>query len=128
MTRLTKAERQRYKVNTRPCNPQMSPQPQPRVLPGKHGLLQDNQIKEGRAWMLLGWVTAERYCACKPLVVVRNSEVTFNPLVPRLGVREGFLALSFSVQSQTIIQSRVLPPTTKSLRRTTCPADRTRFT
>ncbi|KAG8284228.1 hypothetical protein J6590_107607, partial [Homalodisca vitripennis] len=28
-------------------------------------LSQDNQIKQRRAWLLLGWVTAERSCPCK---------------------------------------------------------------
>ncbi|KAG8319290.1 hypothetical protein J6590_095178, partial [Homalodisca vitripennis] len=28
---------------------------------------QDNRIKQRRAWLLLGWVTAERYCPCKQL-------------------------------------------------------------
>ncbi|KAG8311996.1 hypothetical protein J6590_031459 [Homalodisca vitripennis] len=28
-------------------------------------LSQDNQIKQCRAWLLLGWVTAERSCLCK---------------------------------------------------------------
>ncbi|KAG8268964.1 hypothetical protein J6590_011575 [Homalodisca vitripennis] len=28
-------------------------------------LSQDNQIKQRRAWVLLGWVTAERSCPCK---------------------------------------------------------------
>ncbi|KAG8296486.1 hypothetical protein J6590_056045 [Homalodisca vitripennis] len=49
-----------------------------------------------RAWLLLGWVTAERSCPCKQAAcpaVGLGSEVTFKPLVPRLSVREGFLAL-----------------------------------
>ncbi|KAG8323289.1 hypothetical protein J6590_006294 [Homalodisca vitripennis] len=49
------------------------------------------------AWLLLGWVTAERSCPCKQPVcpaIGGGSEVTFKPLVPRLSVREGFLALT----------------------------------
>ncbi|KAG8257248.1 hypothetical protein J6590_053896 [Homalodisca vitripennis] len=45
---------------------------------------QDNQIKQRRAWLLLGWVTAERYCPCKQPAcpaVGGGSEVTFKPLV-----------------------------------------------
>ncbi|KAG8241262.1 hypothetical protein J6590_090418 [Homalodisca vitripennis] len=53
------------------------------------------RIKQRRAWLLLGWVTAERSCPCKqpacPAVSV-GSEVNFKPLVPKLSVREGFLA------------------------------------
>ncbi|KAG8307665.1 hypothetical protein J6590_013347 [Homalodisca vitripennis] len=49
-------------------------------------LSQDNQIKQRRAWPLLGLVTAERSCPCKrpacPAIGV-GSEVTFKPLVPR---------------------------------------------
>ncbi|KAG8315336.1 sterol carrier protein 2 [Homalodisca vitripennis] len=60
-------------------------------------LSQDNQIKQRRAWLLLGQVTAERSCPCKRpacLAIGGGSEVTFKPLVPRLSVREGFLALT----------------------------------
>ncbi|KAG8292057.1 hypothetical protein J6590_047959 [Homalodisca vitripennis] len=60
-------------------------------------LSQDNQIKQRRAWLLLGQVTAERSCPCKrPAcpVIGGGPEVTFKPLVPRLSVREGFLALT----------------------------------
>ncbi|KAG8319659.1 hypothetical protein J6590_086779 [Homalodisca vitripennis] len=42
-------------------------------------------------------VTAERSCPCKQpacLAVGGGLEVTFKPLVPRLSVREGFLALT----------------------------------
>ncbi|KAG8331427.1 hypothetical protein J6590_042195 [Homalodisca vitripennis] len=52
-------------------------------------------IKQRRAWLLLGWVTAERSCPCKQFAcpdIGGGSEVTFKPLVPRLSVREGFLA------------------------------------
>ncbi|KAG8251694.1 hypothetical protein J6590_074272 [Homalodisca vitripennis] len=58
---------------------------------------QDNQIKQRRAWLLLGQVTAERSCPCKRPAcpaIGGGSEVTFKPLVPRLSVREGFLALT----------------------------------
>ncbi|KAG8331747.1 hypothetical protein J6590_035705 [Homalodisca vitripennis] len=47
--------------------------------------------------MLLGWVTAERSYPCKQPAcpaIGGGSEVTFKPLVPRLSVREGFLALA----------------------------------
>ncbi|KAG8275830.1 hypothetical protein J6590_078170, partial [Homalodisca vitripennis] len=60
-------------------------------------LSQDNQIKQRRAWLLLGWLTAERSCPCKRPAcpaIGGGSEVTFKPLVPRLSVREGFLALT----------------------------------
>ncbi|KAG8269873.1 hypothetical protein J6590_097942, partial [Homalodisca vitripennis] len=59
-------------------------------------LSQNNQIKQRRAWLLLAWVTAERSCTCKQPAfpaIGGGSEVTFKPLVPRLSVREGFLAL-----------------------------------
>ncbi|KAG8271612.1 hypothetical protein J6590_059087 [Homalodisca vitripennis] len=58
---------------------------------------QDNRIKQRRAWLLLGWVTAERSCPCKQPAcpaVGGGSEVTIKLLVPRLSVREGFLALT----------------------------------
>ncbi|KAG8252341.1 hypothetical protein J6590_059907 [Homalodisca vitripennis] len=28
-------------------------------------LSRDNRIKQRRAWLLLGWVAAERFCPCK---------------------------------------------------------------
>ncbi|KAG8253690.1 hypothetical protein J6590_093190 [Homalodisca vitripennis] len=49
------------------------------------------------AWLLLGWVTAGRFCPCKQpacSAIGGGSEVTYKPLVPRLSVREGFLALT----------------------------------
>ncbi|KAG8280816.1 hypothetical protein J6590_072500 [Homalodisca vitripennis] len=64
-------------------------------------LSQDNQIKQRRAWLLFGQVTAERSCPCKRPAcpaIGGGSEVTFKPLVPRLSVREGFLALTSPVQ------------------------------
>ncbi|KAG8282636.1 hypothetical protein J6590_031886 [Homalodisca vitripennis] len=60
-------------------------------------LSQDNQIKQRRAWLLLGWVAAERSCPCKQPAcpaVGGGSEVSFKPLVPRLSVRKDFLALT----------------------------------
>ncbi|KAG8329512.1 hypothetical protein J6590_084349, partial [Homalodisca vitripennis] len=60
-------------------------------------LSQDNRIKQRRVWLLLGCVTVERSCPCKQPAcpaVGGGSEVTFKPLVPRLSVREGFLALN----------------------------------
>ncbi|KAG8245988.1 hypothetical protein J6590_097465, partial [Homalodisca vitripennis] len=60
-------------------------------------LSQDNRIKQRRAWQLLGWVTAKRSCPCKQPIcsaIGGGSEDTFKPLVPRLSVREGFLALT----------------------------------
>ncbi|KAG8296205.1 Transmembrane channel-like protein 5 [Homalodisca vitripennis] len=63
-------------------------------------LSQDNQIKQRRAWLLLGQVTAERSCPCKRPAcpaIGGGSEVTFKPLVPRLSVREVFLALTSPV-------------------------------
>ncbi|KAG8279936.1 hypothetical protein J6590_093764 [Homalodisca vitripennis] len=63
-------------------------------------LSQDNQIKQRRAWPLLGQVTAERSCPYKRSAcpaIGGGSEVTFKPLVPRLSVREGFLALTSPV-------------------------------
>ncbi|KAG8284034.1 hypothetical protein J6590_003726, partial [Homalodisca vitripennis] len=61
------------------------------------GWTQNNRIKQRRAWLLLGWVTAERSCPCKQPAcpaIGGGSEVTFKPLVPRLSVREGFVALT----------------------------------
>ncbi|KAG8306239.1 hypothetical protein J6590_051583 [Homalodisca vitripennis] len=60
------------------------------------GLSQDNRIKQRRAWLLLGWVTAKRSCPSKQPAcpAIGGLEVTFKPLVPRLSVREGFLALT----------------------------------
>ncbi|KAG8304285.1 hypothetical protein J6590_097445 [Homalodisca vitripennis] len=60
-------------------------------------LSQDNRIKQRRARLLLVWVTAERSCLIKQLAcpaIGGGSEVIFKPLVPRLSVREGFLALT----------------------------------
>ncbi|KAG8319657.1 hypothetical protein J6590_086872 [Homalodisca vitripennis] len=57
----------------------------------------NNRMKHRRAWLLLEWVTAERSCPCKQpacQTIGGGSEVTFKPLVPRLSVREGFLALT----------------------------------
>ncbi|KAG8262056.1 hypothetical protein J6590_061108 [Homalodisca vitripennis] len=54
-------------------------------------LSQDNRIKLRRAWLLLGWMTAERSCPCKQPAcpaIGGGSEVTFKPLVPRLSVRD----------------------------------------
>ncbi|KAG8242228.1 hypothetical protein J6590_070062 [Homalodisca vitripennis] len=61
-------------------------------------LSQDNRrIKQRQAWLLLGCVTPERSCPCKQPAcpaVGGGSEVIFKLLVPRLSVREGFLALT----------------------------------
>ncbi|KAG8274032.1 hypothetical protein J6590_008159 [Homalodisca vitripennis] len=60
-------------------------------------LSQDNRIKQRRAWLLLGWVTAKRVCLCKQPTcpaIGGGLEVTFKPLVPKLSVTEGFLALN----------------------------------
>ncbi|KAG8289096.1 hypothetical protein J6590_003430 [Homalodisca vitripennis] len=60
-------------------------------------LSQDNQIKHRPVWLLLGWVTAERSCSCKQPAcpaIGGGSEVTSKPLVPRLSVTKGFLALT----------------------------------
>ncbi|KAG8306712.1 hypothetical protein J6590_041320 [Homalodisca vitripennis] len=76
-------------------------------------LSQDNQIKQRRAWLLLGQVTAERSCPCKRPAcpaIGGGSEVTFKPLVPRLSVREGFLALT-SPEGQTTNCRRSRPRT-----------------
>ncbi|KAG8307305.1 hypothetical protein J6590_024953 [Homalodisca vitripennis] len=48
---------------------------------------QDNRIKQRRAWLLLGWVTAERYCPCKQLSCSSARPLVFR----RLSVREDFL-------------------------------------
>ncbi|KAG8246698.1 hypothetical protein J6590_078636, partial [Homalodisca vitripennis] len=43
-----------------------------------------NRIKQRRAWLLLGWVTADRSCPCKRIVcpaIGGGSEVTSTPLV-----------------------------------------------
>ncbi|KAG8283987.1 hypothetical protein J6590_003680 [Homalodisca vitripennis] len=58
-----------------------------------NGVVCDSRIKQRRAWLLLGWVTAERSCPCKQPAcpaIGGGSEVTFNPLAPTLSVREGF--------------------------------------
>ncbi|KAG8329579.1 hypothetical protein J6590_083060 [Homalodisca vitripennis] len=58
---------------------------------------QDNHIKQRRAWLLLGWVTAERSCPSKQPAcpaIGGGSEVTFKPFVPRLSVIEGFFVLT----------------------------------
>ncbi|KAG8283778.1 hypothetical protein J6590_011149 [Homalodisca vitripennis] len=73
-------------------------------------LSQDNQIKQRRAWLLLGWATAERSCPCKQPAcpaIGGGSEVTFKPLVPRLSVREGFLALT-SPESHAVLHPNAL--------------------
>ncbi|KAG8294453.1 hypothetical protein J6590_102613 [Homalodisca vitripennis] len=60
-------------------------------------LSRDNRIKQRRAWLLLGWVIAERSYPCKQPAcpaIGAGLEVTFKPLVPRLSVREGFLSLT----------------------------------
>ncbi|KAG8331146.1 hypothetical protein J6590_047564 [Homalodisca vitripennis] len=47
----------------------------------------DNRINQRRAWLLLGWVTAERSCPCKQsarLAISGGSEVIFKPLDSRL--------------------------------------------
>ncbi|KAG8309925.1 hypothetical protein J6590_073722 [Homalodisca vitripennis] len=47
--------------------------------------------EEKWAWLLLGWVTAERSCPCKQPTcpaIGGGSETTFKPLVHRLSVRE----------------------------------------
>ncbi|KAG8302815.1 hypothetical protein J6590_025093 [Homalodisca vitripennis] len=62
--------------------------------PTKETEVQDTRIKQRRAWLLLGWVTAERSCPCKqPAYPAFGgcSEVTFKPLV---SVKEGFLVLT----------------------------------
>ncbi|KAG8324195.1 hypothetical protein J6590_098120, partial [Homalodisca vitripennis] len=44
---------------------------------------ENNQIKQRRAWLLLGQVTAERSCPCKRPAcpaIGGGSEVTFKPL------------------------------------------------
>ncbi|KAG8290923.1 hypothetical protein J6590_073149 [Homalodisca vitripennis] len=54
-------------------------------------------IKQRRTWLLLGSVTAQQDCPCKQspcLAIGGGSEVTFNTLVPWLGVRNRFLAIS----------------------------------
>ncbi|KAG8304481.1 hypothetical protein J6590_092507 [Homalodisca vitripennis] len=56
----------------------------------------DDRIKQRRAWMLLGWVTAER-CLCKQPacpVIAGGSDVTFKLLVPWLCIRKCFLVLT----------------------------------
>ncbi|KAG8252764.1 hypothetical protein J6590_049311 [Homalodisca vitripennis] len=61
------------------------------------GLSRGNRIKQRRAWLLLGWMTAERSCPCKQLAcpaVDSGSEVTFKSLISKLSVREVFLALT----------------------------------
>ncbi|KAG8268761.1 hypothetical protein J6590_019341 [Homalodisca vitripennis] len=76
-------------------------------------LSQDNRIKQRRAWLLLGWVTAERSCPCKQSAfpaIADDSEVTFKPLVPRLSVREGFLAQLRLIRSMHDRGSRILLP------------------
>ncbi|KAG8304894.1 hypothetical protein J6590_083338 [Homalodisca vitripennis] len=55
------------------------------------------RIKQRRAWLRFRWMTAERSCPCKQPscpAIGGGSEVTFKPLVPKLSVREGVLALA----------------------------------
>ncbi|KAG8290993.1 hypothetical protein J6590_071685 [Homalodisca vitripennis] len=51
-----------------------------------------------QAWLLLRWMTAEQSCTYKQpacsAIGGGGSEVTFEPLVSRLSVREGFLSLT----------------------------------
>ncbi|KAG8252720.1 hypothetical protein J6590_051169 [Homalodisca vitripennis] len=57
----------------------------------------NNRIKQRRAWLLLGWVTAERSCPCNQPAcpaIGGGLEVTFKPLVTSLSAREGVLALT----------------------------------
>ncbi|KAG8272703.1 hypothetical protein J6590_036576 [Homalodisca vitripennis] len=63
------------------------------------GTVNKVRIKQRLAWLLLGWVIVERSCPCKQSAcpaIGGGSEVTFKPLVPRLRIREGFLALTSS--------------------------------
>ncbi|KAG8281505.1 hypothetical protein J6590_056882 [Homalodisca vitripennis] len=68
-------------------------------------LSQDNQIKERRAWLLLGWVTAERSCSCKRFacVVIGGGSDDEGCLTP-----DGFYALDtteyYLTHTQTSIQ------------------------
>ncbi|KAG8243923.1 hypothetical protein J6590_035541 [Homalodisca vitripennis] len=60
------------------------------VRPWVRRLSQDNQIKQRRAWPLLGQVTAERSCPYKRPAcpaIGGGSEVTFKPLVPRVLIK-----------------------------------------
>ncbi|KAG8303132.1 hypothetical protein J6590_018596 [Homalodisca vitripennis] len=78
----------------------------------------DNRIKQRRAWLLLGWLTAERSCPCKQSAcpaINGGSEVTLKPLVSRLSVREGFLALTSPGKIRLLYFTLVL------LRTKTCP-------
>ncbi|KAG8335927.1 hypothetical protein J6590_056508 [Homalodisca vitripennis] len=59
-------------------------------------IVADNRVKQRRAWLLLGWVTAERSCHSKQPArpaIGGGSEVTFKPLVLSY-IRESFLALT----------------------------------
>ncbi|KAG8265854.1 hypothetical protein J6590_084725 [Homalodisca vitripennis] len=61
-----------------------------------------------RAWLLLGWVTAERSCPCKQTACSAlggDSEVTFKPLVPSFNIREGFLAPTLPVAFAAVKRS-----------------------
>ncbi|KAG8241269.1 hypothetical protein J6590_090278 [Homalodisca vitripennis] len=52
-------------------------------------------------------VIAERYCPCKQPAcpaIGGGSEVTFKPLVPKLSVREGFLALTSLAGQRKVVQ------------------------
>ncbi|KAG8287476.1 hypothetical protein J6590_036341 [Homalodisca vitripennis] len=72
-------------------------------------LSQDNQIKQIRARLLLGWVPAEQSCSCKQPAcpaVGGGSEVTFKLLVPSLNVRKGFLALTPPSRDELVIGGR----------------------
>ncbi|KAG8259172.1 hypothetical protein J6590_017351 [Homalodisca vitripennis] len=66
---------------------------------GYSGLSQDDRIKQRRAWLLLGWVTAERLCPCKQSTcptIGGGSEVTFKPLVPCFKCKRGLLSPNFA--------------------------------
>ncbi|KAG8262213.1 hypothetical protein J6590_057068 [Homalodisca vitripennis] len=60
--------------------------------------------QERLASLLLGWMTAKQSCPCKhPAYPATGggSKVTFKPMVPKIGVREGFLTLTSPKRRET---------------------------
>ncbi|KAG8284133.1 hypothetical protein J6590_003826 [Homalodisca vitripennis] len=65
----------------------------------------DKIVKQRRAWLLLGRVTAERSCPCKQPAcpaIGGGSEVTFKPLVPRWYRMTGRSAMTLARQKDLV--------------------------
>ncbi|KAG8266145.1 hypothetical protein J6590_078193 [Homalodisca vitripennis] len=76
---------------------------------------QDNRIKLRRAWLRIGFVTAERSIPCKQPAcptIDCGSEVTFKPLVPRwflVKYTEKHAILTHSTHASTTAAKRLMP-------------------